>query len=160
MGVIVLVFCLRLYRSLCIVGLLRQLSGKESVEMRHRFDPWVGKKPWRKKWQPTQYSCQDNPKDRGAWWAIVYGVTKSRTWLSNWTLYIVIFFKHYLIWFQSYWNRQFIVINSFSKKENLSQGFYSSLFYFLYYLSKQCLLMNKTCPKSYVQCFVCLTPLD
>ena len=21
--------------------------------MRHRFDPWVGRIPWRRKWQPT-----------------------------------------------------------------------------------------------------------
>ena len=25
---------------------------------------------------PLQYSCLENPMDRGAWWAIVYGVTK------------------------------------------------------------------------------------
>ena len=24
-----------------------------------------------------QYSCLENPKDRGAWWAMVHGVTKS-----------------------------------------------------------------------------------
>ena len=31
------------------------LSGKESACQcrRHRFDPWVGKIPWRRKWQPT-----------------------------------------------------------------------------------------------------------
>ena len=28
---------------------------------------------------PLQYSCLENPMDRGAWWSIVYGVTKSRT---------------------------------------------------------------------------------
>ena len=27
----------------------------------------------------------ENPMDRGAWWAAVYGVTKSRTWLSDFT---------------------------------------------------------------------------
>ena len=27
---------------------------------------------------PLQYSCQENPMDRGAWRAIVHGVTKSR----------------------------------------------------------------------------------
>ena len=32
---------------------------------------------------PLQYSCLENPKDRGAWWAIVLGVTKSRTQLNN-----------------------------------------------------------------------------
>ena len=28
---------------------------------------------------PLQYYCLGNPKDRGAWWAIVHGVTKSQT---------------------------------------------------------------------------------
>ena len=28
---------------------------------------------------PLQYSCLENPMDRGAWWATVHGVTKSRT---------------------------------------------------------------------------------
>ena len=30
-----------------------------------------------------QYSCLENPTDRGAWWAAVHGVAKSRTRLSN-----------------------------------------------------------------------------
>ena len=28
---------------------------------------------------PLQYSCLENPMDRGAWWAIVHRVAKSRT---------------------------------------------------------------------------------
>ena len=28
---------------------------------------------------PLQYSCMENPMDRGAWWAIVHGFTKSQT---------------------------------------------------------------------------------
>ena len=37
------------------IGLPRWLSGKETTCQcrRHRFDPWVGKIPCRKKWQPT-----------------------------------------------------------------------------------------------------------
>ena len=31
---------------------------------------------------PLQYSCLENPRDRGAWSAAVYGVTQSRTWLK------------------------------------------------------------------------------
>ena len=27
---------------------------------------------------PLQYSCLENPMDRGAWWATVHGVAKSR----------------------------------------------------------------------------------
>ena len=35
---------------------------------------------------PLQYSCLENPRDKGAWWAAVYGVTQSQTrlkWLSS-----------------------------------------------------------------------------
>ena len=34
---------------------------------------------------PLQYSCLENPMDRGAWWAAVHGVSKSRAPLSNFT---------------------------------------------------------------------------
>ena len=34
---------------------------------------------------PLQYSCLENPMGRGAWWAAVHGVMKSRTWLSDFT---------------------------------------------------------------------------
>ena len=34
---------------------------------------------------PLQYSCLENPLDGRAWWAAVHGVTKSQTWLSNFT---------------------------------------------------------------------------
>ena len=26
---------------------------------------------------PLQYSCLENPRDRGAWWAAIYGVAQS-----------------------------------------------------------------------------------
>ena len=32
---------------------------------------------------PLQYSCLEKSKDRGAWWATVHGIAKSRTQLSN-----------------------------------------------------------------------------
>ena len=32
---------------------------------------------------PLQYSCLENPKDRGAWWAAVYGVAQSQTQLKR-----------------------------------------------------------------------------
>ena len=35
---------------------------------------------------PLQYSYLENPMDRGAWWAAVHGVTKSRTRLSDFTV--------------------------------------------------------------------------
>ena len=32
---------------------------------------------------PLQCSCLENPRDMGAWWAAVYGVTQSRTRLKR-----------------------------------------------------------------------------
>ena len=32
---------------------------------------------------PLQYSCLENPRDGGAWWAAVYGVAQSRTLLKQ-----------------------------------------------------------------------------
>ena len=54
-----------------------------------QVDPWIGKIPWRGNGNPFQYSCLENPGDRGAWQAIVHGVAKSRTWLSNWTRTVI-----------------------------------------------------------------------
>ena len=34
---------------------------------------------------PLQHSCLENPTDRGAWWAAVHGVAKSRTRLIDFT---------------------------------------------------------------------------
>ena len=34
---------------------------------------------------PLQYSCLENPMDRGAWWAAVHGVAESWTRLSDFT---------------------------------------------------------------------------
>ena len=34
------------------------------------------------KCNPLQYSCLENPRDGGAWWAAVYGVAQSRTQLK------------------------------------------------------------------------------
>ena len=61
-----------------IQGLPWWLSGKESTCQcrRHRFDSWVRKVPWRKKWQPLQYYCLGNPTDRGTRGTTVHGVAK------------------------------------------------------------------------------------
>ena len=42
--------------------------------------PGLGRSPEEGNGNPLQYSCQDNPRDRGAWWAAVHGITKS--WLD------------------------------------------------------------------------------
>ena len=41
-----------------------------------------GRSPREGNGNPLQYSCLENSMDRGAWWTIVHGVTKSQTRLS------------------------------------------------------------------------------
>ena len=59
-------------------GLPWGLSSKESVCQcrNHGFDPWVGKIPWRRKWQPTPVFFLENPMDTETQWAAVHGVAK------------------------------------------------------------------------------------
>ena len=49
--------------------------------MRHRFDLWVGKIPWRRKWHFTPVFLPAESMDRGAWQATVHGVVKS--WIET-----------------------------------------------------------------------------
>ena len=45
--------------------------------------PGLGRFPRGRHGKPLQYSCLENPMDRGAWRAIVLRVTKSWTWLRQ-----------------------------------------------------------------------------
>ena len=45
--------------------------------------PWLGRSPGEGNGCPLQYSCLENPMERGAWWATVHGVTKNQTRLSD-----------------------------------------------------------------------------
>ena len=47
--------------------------------------PGSGRSPGEGNGNPLQYSCLENSKDWGAWWATVHGVTKSWTQLSDFT---------------------------------------------------------------------------
>ena len=47
--------------------------------------PGLGRSPGEGNGSPLQYSCLENPMDRGACWATVHGVAKSRTQLSDFT---------------------------------------------------------------------------
>ena len=61
------------------------LDGKESAC--NAGDPGLitglGRSPGEGSSNPLLYSCLENPMDRGAWWAWVHGVTKSRTELRD-----------------------------------------------------------------------------
>ena len=69
------------------LGLPGSTSGKEPACQGRRcerpgFDPWVGKMPWRRVWQPTPVFLPGEPTDKGIRWATVHAA-KSRTWLRQ-----------------------------------------------------------------------------
>ena len=41
--------------------------------------PGLGRSPGEGNGNPLQYSCLENPTDRGVWWATVHGATNSQT---------------------------------------------------------------------------------
>ena len=45
--------------------------------------PWLERSPGGGHGNPLQYSCLENPMDRGAWWATVLRVAKSQTQLKG-----------------------------------------------------------------------------
>ena len=50
--------------------------------------PGLGRSPGEGNGNPLQYSCLENPMDRGAWWATVHEVAKSQTRLSDFTFFL------------------------------------------------------------------------
>ena len=66
-------------------GLPSNSGGKESVCNVGDLGliPGSGRSPQEGNGNPLQCSCLENSMDRGVWWTIVLGVTKSQTRLSN-----------------------------------------------------------------------------
>ena len=58
---------------------------KNPLTMQETQIPGLGRSPGEGNGNPLQYSCLENPKDGGAWWATVHGVAKSWTRLSDFT---------------------------------------------------------------------------
>ena len=62
------------------------------------LSPGLGRSPGEGNGNPLQYYCLENPMDRGAWQAAVYGVANSRTWLSDFTwLHFIPFARKHLL---------------------------------------------------------------
>ena len=55
--------------------------------------PGLGRSPGGGYGNPLQYSCLENPMNRGAWWATAQAVPKSQTRLSDYTQHIVMCIK-------------------------------------------------------------------
>ena len=66
-------------------GLPRWLSGKESTCQSGDTSsiPGSRRSPGEENGNPVQYSCLENPTDRGTWRATVRGVAKSQTGLRD-----------------------------------------------------------------------------
>ena len=52
--------------------------------------PELGRSPGEGHGNPLQYSCLENPMDRGAWWATVHKVAKSQTQLKQLSIHTLI----------------------------------------------------------------------
>ena len=57
-------------------------GGKESAYHMGSI-PGSGRSPWKGHGNQLQYSCLENPMDRGDWWATVHEIAKSWTWLKQ-----------------------------------------------------------------------------
>ena len=71
-----------------ITGYLGFPGGSDVKESAHNAGdpgliPGSGRSPGEGNGNPLQYSCLENSMDRGAWWAIVHGITKSQAQLSD-----------------------------------------------------------------------------
>ena len=66
-------------------GFPRSSVGKESTCNAGDLGsmPGLGRSPGEGNGNPFQYPCLENSVDRGVWQAIVHGVAKSQTWLSE-----------------------------------------------------------------------------
>ena len=67
---------LTLRRASLVAQEVKKLPAMQETCRRSKFTSWLGKIPWRRAWQPIQYSCLGNFMDGGAWWAAVHGVAK------------------------------------------------------------------------------------
>ena len=72
--------------SIHVESLPRWFSGKESTcpHRRCRFNLWVGRIPCSRRWLPIPVFLPGKFHERGASRAVVHGVAKSWTGLSNW----------------------------------------------------------------------------
>ena len=82
--------CLYLLRKFCVIcvpirsswgfpggSVVKNLPASAGDTRDAGLTPGLGKSPGGGHGSPLQYSCLDNPKDRGAWWATVHRVPQS-----------------------------------------------------------------------------------
>ena len=70
--------------SSCVALVVKDLPASAGDARDVGSIPGSGRSPGEGNGSPLQYSCLENPLDRGAWRATVHGVTKSQTCLNDW----------------------------------------------------------------------------
>ena len=67
-----------LWASLVALALKSLPASTEDLRDADTISGW-GRSPGEEHGNPLQYSCLENPMDRGAWWATVHGIAQSWT---------------------------------------------------------------------------------
>ena len=60
--------------------------------------PGLARSPGGRNGNPLQYSCWENPMDKGAWWATVHGVAKSWTRLKLLSMHALLSICYWILW--------------------------------------------------------------
>ena len=83
-GSVLSVFMVHFYRPLDFPGgsVVKNLPANEGAAGDVGSIQGAGRFPGGGNGNPLQYSCLENPRDGGAWWAAVYGVAQSLTRLK------------------------------------------------------------------------------
>ena len=95
------------------LALVAKNSPANGRDKRCRFDSWVRKIPWRRKWQAIPVFLPEDLMDGEAWWAAVCRVANSRTqlkWLSTHALLKNFKFGVVLFFCFSLWDFFFLLV--------------------------------------------------
>ena len=71
------------YRTSQVVPVVKNLPVSAGDEKDTGLIPGLGRSPEGGHGNSLQYSCLENPIDRGAWWVTVHRITKSWTQLNQ-----------------------------------------------------------------------------
>ena len=74
---------IELFLNLLILNCLTGGSKGKAMQETQVQSLSQGRSPGKGNGNPFQYSCLENPMDRGSWWVTVHGVIKSQTGLSD-----------------------------------------------------------------------------
>ena len=83
-----IIWCLWVCLSLFVALVVKKLPASAGDIRDVGSIPVSGGSPGEGHGDPLQDSCLENPMDRAAWWATVYGVTKSQTQLKRLSMHL------------------------------------------------------------------------